>query len=330
MRFVTQYPGHAWWNIAVTLISEMVATYLGTGPLRRPEYGAVAGSRFIAATPDGVIGALNNLIEVADRAADVGMTTPTAAAVMAYRGTGPFTRPHPQLRAVASYPHDDYLVFLADSRFGTSSLREFLHIDQPVTVVTGRRGADGTEDVVTYVVHEVLRRHGAGFADIDARAGSSVVFGGNAAAGGQLLLRGEGDALFHEAQAHPVWRTVVASRPMTVLYPDSQVLVDIAGALGLTCRDIPAGHQVGNESPVPTLDFSGWLLFVHEDMPDDHAYALALACDRTRAAVEQLVPDRSISKPIDPHYMFTEVGIPLHPGAARYAEAQGYAGATQR
>ena len=106
---------------------------------------------------------------------------------------------------------------------------------------------------------------------------------------------------------------------------DDPVREQVAKACALSVRDIPAGHQIGNADPVPTVDFSGWLLFVRDDFPDDWAYALAQACDETRGQVDAL-PDlgNSLVRPIDPVSLFTETVVPLHPGALRYAEEHGF------
>jgi TRAP-type uncharacterized transport system substrate-binding protein len=96
--------------------------------------------------------------------------------------------------------------------------------------------------------------------------------------------------------------------------------------LGIAPAQIPAGHYPGLERPVPTLDFSGWLLFCREDLPAEWAYALAQAVDGTRAQVEEGPPAvrTPLRLPLDPHAMFGETIVPLHDGAAAYARERGY------
>lgn len=324
MRFVAQHPAHPWWAICVALIEELAGENLGTGAPKREEYAGLAAGRFEIVTPPAMLGSTANLIEVGDGVADVGVTTPTAAAFMARAGTGPFARPYEGLRAIAAYPHDDFLIFLADTRFGVRSLAEFLRSSAPLRIVTGRRSVGDLDDVLTYCVGEIMREHGAGFEDIDKRDSSAMLFAGPTRGAGNLLLRGEADALFHEAQGNPMWGRVASQRDMVALTLAPAVMEDVGTRLRLRARTIPAGHQIGNSEPVPTLDFSGWLVFVDEQMPEEDAYALAMACDRTRKAVEDVVTDEAVEKPIEAVSMFGETIIPLHRGAERYAVERGY------
>ena len=64
----------------------------------------------------------------------------------------------------------------------------------------------------------------------------------------------------------------------------------------------PAGHYPGLAEPVPTIDFTGWLLFCREDLPAETAYALARATDETRPRVEagEAIVRGPLTLPIDP------------------------------
>jgi uncharacterized protein len=95
---------------------------------------------------------------------------------------------------------------------------------------------------------------------------------------------------------------------------------------GFARRQIPAGRWPGVTEPVQTVDFSGWLVFCRDDLPEEWAYAVAKACDRSRGAVDEGPNNvtRCLALPLATSYMFTETAIPLHEGARRYAEDQGY------
>jgi hypothetical protein len=62
-----------------------------------------------------------------------------------------------------------------------------------------------------------------------------------------------------------------------------------------------------------------------DDLDDDVARALAIACDELAVAGETLPADvrRSLRMPIDPSYLFTETAIPLHPAVAEVARERG-------
>lgn len=324
MRFIAQHPHHPWWSITTILMNELLGTNMGSGPPRHPAYEPLSSARFSVVTPDAMLGSIFNPIHVARGASDVGVTTPTAGATMAFWGRGPFSQSLSSLRAIANYPHDDFLIFLASAEYGVSDLRALLGLSSPIRLVTGRRAPDGVDDVLTYCVDQIMQGHGSGLVDFAAWPDRSVLYAGPTSQGGNLLLEDEADAIFHEAQGNPMWGRITEARAMVPLSLDVDVLRAVGADTGLKVREIPADHAVGNQEPIPTLDFSGWLLFVDERMPDELAYALALACDRTRPEVERVIPDTSLNKPIVPDVMFGNVEIPLHPGVERYCREQGY------
>ena len=77
-------------------------------------------------------------------------------------------------------------------------------------------------------------------------------------------------------------------------------------------------------SDVPTVDFSGWPMVVHADMPSDVAYALCDAIQRRKA----FIPSDNF-KPIDVAQLCANdeeapYSVPLHPGARRFYRERGY------
>jgi TRAP-type uncharacterized transport system substrate-binding protein len=263
-------------------------------------------------------------MDVSDGALTFGVTTPSATARMATEGKGPYDRTYPGLRAIAAYPHVDYVVLAIDAELGVSSLEELVERQLPLRLVTGRRSADGVPDVLTFAIEEILRQYGASYEAIESWGGS-VTYGGATHVGGKLLLDGRADALFHEAQMSPMWGEIAAVRPMRILPIREDVRVHMHREFGFEPAVIPVGHPCGATEPTPTIDFSGWLVLCHEDVPDEWAYAVARACDETRAGVEDDQRDRGeIALPIDPRYLFGKTAIPLHDGARAYAAEHGY------
>ena len=87
----------------------------------------------------------------------------------------------------------------------------------------------------------------------------------------------------------------------------------------LTAERIP-----GLKTAIPTLNFSGWPMIVHADMPDDLAYAL---CESIEAR-QHLIPTDNY-KPLDMVQICsgdeeTPRDVPLHPGAERFYRERGY------
>jgi TRAP-type uncharacterized transport system substrate-binding protein len=316
IRFGAQNPGHPWWNVA-EIVTEALVGF--SDPLLR-------GERVSLVTPRDLQGALYNPVEVATGELDVAITTPSVTARMAREGTGPYERAHGNLRALAAYPHLDPIVFMVDADTGLTSLEQLVEQRYPLRLVTGRRGPDGVEDILTFTVGEVLRRYGASYADVESWGGT-VIYGGPTHIGGYRMLSGEANALFQEAAVAPVFGEIARSRPVNVLPVADHVLDFMRDTYGFARNTVPAGHHSGAKVDTPTLDFSGWLLFCRDDLPFEQAYAFARACDETRekaGAVEKI--RFAVDCPIDAGYLFEETAIPLHDGARAYAEEKGYLG----
>jgi TRAP transporter TAXI family solute receptor len=312
VRIGVQNVEHPWWHLAGWLTEALV----GFG---RP---LLPGSRVAVVTPPRLQAARQNPIDVAEGALDAAFTTPAATAAMAAAGVGLYDRPHRGLRAVASYPHDDFLVFAVDARAGVRSFDDLA--DRPLRLATGRGSDDGDHDVVTYAAEQVLRRHGSSYARIR-ELGGSVAFAQSPHLGAKLMLDGQADAYFQEAQSAPFWQELADSRELVFLSVPDETIAAL-GKTGLRPAVIPPGHYRGVDAPVQTIDFTGWLLFCREDLPAELAYALARAVDETRPRVEAGDPvvRAPLTLPIDPVRLFGETVLPLHAGAAAYASERGY------
>src|SRR5437879_4059341 len=80
--------------------------------------------------------------------------------------------------------------------------------------------------------------------------------------------------IFDEAIMTPRWPRIFNQYRMRVLPIDDDVLSDFEGR-GYWRGSIAAGRLPGLQHDVPTIDFSGWLLFCREDFPEEWA-ALAI------------------------------------------------------
>jgi TRAP-type uncharacterized transport system substrate-binding protein len=315
-QFGAQNPAHPWWKVAERVIERLVGFH---DPL-------LPGTRIGLVTPPALQGARSNPVDVAEGRLEVGITTPSVSAHMAREGVGVYDTPAPGLRALAALPHIDCIVFAVDASTGIESFEQLVAERHPLHLVTGRRSEAGNDDVLTFVVGEVLHAYGASFADIEAWGGS-VTYGGPTHIGGKLLLDGgRANALFQEARTQPIWREIADSRPLTFLPVSAEARESLRSRYGTGSYTIAPGDYTGVEEPVPTVDFSGWLLFCREDLPHDQAFAIAQACAEIGEAGDTLPADvqRSLAMPIDVSYLFRETAIPLHDGAAAYAEEHGY------
>jgi TRAP transporter TAXI family solute receptor len=313
LRLGIQNVEHPWWHVAGWLTEALV----GFGRPLLPD------ARVALTTPPRLQAARQNPIDVAEGVLDVAFTTPSATAAMAIAGVGLYDRPYEGLRAIAAYPHDDFLVFAVDAASGIESFDDIA--GRPLRLATGRGSDDGDHDVVTYAAEQVLRRHGSSYEQLRGWGGS-VAYAQSPHLGARLMLEGKADAYFQEAQSAPFWRELADARGIRFLHVPDETLAAMA-ELGFRTAEIPAGHYPGLAEPVPTIDFTGWLLFCREDLPDETAYALARATDETRPRVEagEAIVRGPLTLPIDPQRLFGETVIPLHEGAAAYAAERGYA-----
>jgi TRAP transporter TAXI family solute receptor len=315
LKLGVQNVEHPWWHVAGFLTEALV----GFGaPLLGDERVAVT-------TPPRLQAARQNPIDVAEGVLDAAFTTPSVTAAMAMSGVGMYDRAYAGLRGIAAYPHDDFLLFAVDAVTGIESFDDLAAREEPLRVVTGRGSDDGEHDVVTFAAEEVLRRHGSSYAEIE-RRGGSVLYGQSPFIGAKLMLEGKADALFQEAQSAPFWRELADGREVRFLPVPEETLTALETAYGFRRAEIPSGHNSRVDDAVPTIDFTGWLLFCRDDLPDETAHALARAVDETRPKIEAAEPSvRSpLTLPIDPERLFRETVIPLHDGAAAYAREKGY------
>jgi uncharacterized protein len=314
LGFGVQNPAHPWWWVGARVTEALIGFHDPYLP----------HARVSLTTPASLQGALFNPVDVADGTLALGITTPSVSAKLAGEGKGPYERPHPGLRAIAAYPHVDYVIFAIDAGLGIASLEELVDRRPPLRLVTGRRSADGVPDVLTFAVEEILRCYGASYAAIESWGGT-VTYGGPTHVGGLLMRDGEADALFHEAQMSPTWAEIAAARDVRILPIGDDARRRMQGEYGFEPATIPAGHPSGAAADTPTIDFSGWLLLCREDLPHEIAYAVARAVDTTRSGVEEDQRGRGeIELPIDPRYLFNQTVIPLHDGARAYADEHGY------
>jgi hypothetical protein len=318
IRFGAQHPTHPWWTIADIVCEALVGYHRALLP----------DVRVGVFTSTDLQGALWNPIDVGAGELTVGMTTPSAAARMAAGGTGAYRTAHPGLRAIAVYPHLDFVIFMISARTGITSLEELVKNRYPLKLVTGRR-TEGQPDILTFTVEEVLRQYGASYNAIE-RWGGRVLFGGPTHLGATLVLEGHAEAIFQEHRHASVWHQIAESQPMRCLAVDESVLRHMQQAYGYAAAEIHAGAYRGVDHPVPTVDFSGWLVVCREDMPAEWAYAVARACDVTREQVTGALRDPTLltwpplATPGAAAGMFSRTAIPLHPGAAAYARERGY------
>jgi TRAP-type uncharacterized transport system substrate-binding protein len=94
--------------------------------------------------------------------------------------------------------------------------------------------------------------------------------------------------------------------------------------IGYRAALLPRSRFPALPTDIPTLDFSGWPMVVHANMPQNVAYALCEAID----ARKTLIPTDNF-KPLDMAQLCANddeapYDVPLHPGAKRFYRDKGY------
>jgi TRAP-type uncharacterized transport system substrate-binding protein len=315
LSIVTQQANHPWWVIAAE-IARVLSGY-GSGSLRGYSVGVF--------TPRFGMGALGNPAAVASGEFDLGITTPTASAWLAMKGAGPFKTPLENLRAIANYPHHDCVLFALSRATGISSLDELVERRYPLRLATGRKHNQRL-DLVSYVVDEVLKQYGASLAALQSWGGQ-VTFAGKTTTGIPLMISGQVEAVFNEAQMMPMWDQLIAETDANFLSVDAEIIERLDKTLGLGKAFIGVERFPSLNKEIHTVGFGGWLLFANAELADEIAYKVSQAAVETRQIIEKRYgggKHASLAAEIRPELMCRNCLIPLHPGAEAYYRDSGY------
>ena len=259
---------------------------------------------------------------IAEGEADMGIITPPVCATMAYRGVGPYNKKMENLRAIGSFPHDDRMMWAVPADSGINSIEEMK--DKPL-----RLAIPDTTCPVRFVVEKILEAYDTSLDDLKSH-GWQILEEEHPFRCMELAIQGKADALIHEGRKTPPWIKLTQSRLMKFLPIREDVLQKMADEYGYRKAVLSKGMLRGVDGEVPCIDFSDWLMFVRNDMPDDLAYRITRIFIERREDFEvsfrRLPPEKSdLVYPIDPKQVWRNVGeIPLHPGAERYYKEHGH------
>ncbi len=270
-------------------------------------------------------GMADNLRAVGRGEVDVAVATPSTFADMARRGKGLFEgEAYPYLRALGEVPHADSLLFaVRRDQVDVSSLAEMRRRRVPL------RLAISPDDGVSfpgYAAHKLLAASGLAPKAI-LEWGGTILEHERPFECLADVAEGRADALFHEAIMTPNWQDLAEAHDLTYLALETTVLEEVEREFGWRRARVEQGYLRGLDADVDTLDFSGYLVVVREDMPDDVAFLLAWILGETAAGFEaqyrHLPADRSpVAYPIDRENM-SQTAIPLHRAAEDYYRQAG-------
>jgi TRAP-type uncharacterized transport system substrate-binding protein len=260
---------------------------------------------------------------VADGKYTLAWVNPSVAATLAYRGAGPLKEKLP-LRVVATFPSYDVMGFAVHKATGITSLSQIAKERYPLrlsTNVTSSAEAINASPTM-FTVTAVMKAAGFTLADLRKWGGKVIsVPRPSHPDRRDAIQNGAVNAVFDEGIKS--WGQTAVDSGFIYLPIDGQVLRRLA-TMGYTTSVVPKSRFKGMPSDVPTVDFSGWPMVVHADLPNEVAYAICEAIEKRR----KLIPTDNF-KPIRMQQLCANdaeapFNVPLHPGARRFYRERGF------
>ncbi|MBN1626717.1 MAG: hypothetical protein JW944_09355 [Deltaproteobacteria bacterium] len=270
-----------------------------------------------------VLGDFQTPLAVSEKKADVGFLTPPACITMAFRGVGPYTGKMENLRAIGALPHDDRMLWAVPADSAIHDIRDMK--DHPLRLVIPDK-----DFPVRFAVERVLEAYGTSIDELKGK-GWQIIEESHCLKIPTVVIEGRADALVHEGLRTPAWLELRRNRQMRYLPINEDILLDLEKQYGYKRAVISKGMVPGIEDDIPCVDFSDWLLFTREDMPDDFIYLMTKMFIERRERLFEFhfrnIPEEACNLvcPIDPKQVWKNVGgVPLHKGAERYYKETGY------
>jgi TRAP-type uncharacterized transport system substrate-binding protein len=266
-------------------------------------------------------GSFREIIAVAQGEYSLAWVNPSILLTMAYRGTGLFKKKLP-LRTIAVFPSFDVMGFAVHESTGITSFEQIKRERRPLRVSTGTLPRNDLEASATmFTVSAVLRA--AGFTLSDIRKWGGKIHSAPRPSDPvrrASIENGTVDAIFDEGIKS--WGQTALDNGFRYLPIDGQVLRHMT-ALGYRRTDMSrCGFR--KKINVQTVDFSGWPMIVHADMPNDVAYALCESIENRK----QFIPTDNY-KALNLRQLCADddeapFDAPLHPGARRFYRDRGF------
>ena len=260
------------------------------------------------------------------------ITTPPWLARTAAEGRGFSKRPL-RLRSMCTFPHFDHLALAVRTDLGITSIHQLREQKVPLNISTAPIHLGHPTG---WVLDVLLEEYGMKIEDFESWGGS-VIFGDRQpnfmekVPDGRIdrvsaMKSGVLNAVFDEALMSRPWMEVADAVDLTFLPVDRDVLDRLEQKYGVRPGVIPKGSLRGVTHDVPTVDFSGWLLYCSQNLPDELVYLTMQGLEQQRAQIESMFPSKhlGLTGPIDLATMHQNVELPLHPGAEQFYRERGY------
>jgi TRAP-type uncharacterized transport system substrate-binding protein len=256
--------------------------------------------------------------QVARGELQVAIINPAGPLALALRGKGPFKSPVP-LRAITVIPSPDQLAFAVTESTGLKSLQDIRDRRFPLRIsIRGQM-----DHSLHLVVREVLSAAGFSLDDVISWGGQIRYDAGLPHSPTRLgaVQRGEADMIIDEAVRS--WVNAAVESNMRIL-PFDEPLLERLEALGFRRAVIPKASYTALKEDVPTLDFSGFPVYTHVNVPDTIVTSI---CSALEARKEKIPWQEEGPLPLNRMCRDTPeapLNIPLHPAAERFWRDRGY------
>jgi NMT1-like family len=247
----------------------------------------------------------------------IAIINPAGPLALALRGKGPFKNAIP-LRAITVIPSPDQLAFAVTERTGLRSLRDIRERRFPLRIsIRGQM-----DHSLHLVVKEVLAGANFSLDDVVSWGGQIRYDPGLPNSPTRLggVQRGEVDMIIDEAVRS--WVDPAIESKMRIL-PFDESLLEQLEELGFR-RAVISKARYKLKEDVPTLDFSGFPVYTHENVPDTIVTSI---CSALEARKEKIPWQEEGPLPLDRMCRDTPEGplnIPLHPAAEHFWCERGY------
>ena len=212
--------------------------------------------------------------QVARGEVQLAISNPAGFLALPVRGTGPFAAPIP-LRAITIIPSPDQLAFAVTEQTGLKSLRDVRERRYPLRVsLRGQR-----DHALHPVVNEVLTAAGFSLDDIVSWGGQVRYDDGLPQNKNRLgaVPRGEVDMVVDEAVRG--WVNPRQGTGMRMLPLDEAMLNEARSDRLAPRGDFRASATRNWQPMLPTLDFSGFAVYTHANVPDEVVSAICAALE---------------------------------------------------
>jgi TRAP-type uncharacterized transport system substrate-binding protein len=263
-----------------------------------------------------------------------GMTTPPWLLRCAAEGRGAFgfgERPL-RLKSVGALPHCDQLALAVRADLGITSIRQLIEEKVPLRISTAPTHLGHPTG---WVLDAVFAEYGIEIEDFE-KWGGAVIYNDRqpnflekVPVGNRdrvsAMKSGELNAVFDEAIMTPAWKEIADNVDLTFLPIDQDVLDAVDRKYGMRSTILPNGRLRGVVRDVPTIDFSQWIIYCREDLPDRLVYLLLEGMEQQRRQIESLFqPGQGLTSEIDLAQMWKGLELALHPGAESFYREKGY------